>query len=115
MKNMKFKSLLTLVTLALFAVTIYIMSFGDLSKPTVYALFGMLTIYSLLCANTFQRMSEIPAEGRTKKILDIIFSTFELHAHKIPEEAEFSINDVKVDNEVVRTHNTKIDSFEIHL
>ena len=110
MKNMKLSPVLPFMSVLLLSLSMLIMSTQGVSKELILGLFIVVFSFCLLCAITLRNIKQIPNIDRNEKVLDIIFSTFELHAHKLPDDEEFEIR-----QEITPRKNGKVDSFEIHL
>lgn len=110
MKNMKLSPALPLLSVILISLSMLIMSTQGTPKELILGLFVVVFSFCLLCAMTLRNIRQIPEIDRNEKVLDIIFSSFELHAHKLPDDEDFEIL-----QDITPRKNGKVDSFEIHL
>ena len=114
MKKINFETILTCTAMLLLALTITIMLTDGIPKPLLIGLFAIVAVFTVMTALTLRNLDRISKIDRSQNVLDIIFSTFELHAHKLPDGEEFEIGDYLSESERASRKN-KVDSFEIHL
>ena len=115
MKHLNLSTLLTTVSVMLLGLSMLIISTAGIPKVLILGLFIVVVTFSLLAAITLRNINQIPNIDRSEKVLDIIFSTFELHAHKLPDDEDFDLDKLERERAISSVKNGKVDSFEIHL
>lgn len=115
MKYMNYSLLLKIITGTLLCLSMLIISTAGIPKTLILGIFLVVFSFTILAAMTLRNIKKRPTVDRNEKVLDIIFSTFELHAHRLPDGEEFDLADLKIERKMATRKKGKVDSFEIHL
>lgn len=114
MKDINFKLILTIMTASLLALCMVIISNQSAPKTLIIGLFLIVLSFSVLVAISTRRITEIEGIDREKNKLDIIFSTFELNAKKLPEDVDL-IEEALANHQIPKNNSGKVNSFELHI
>lgn len=114
MKDINFKLILAILTVSLLGLSMLIVSSLNVQKPLIIGLFLVVSSFCVLVAISTRRITQVEGIDRQKNKLDIIFSTFELHAKKLPEDID--LIELELANHNIKNNNgSKVNSFENHL
>lgn len=115
MKNMNLQLVMITMVAFVMGIALFIMSTAGLPKSLFFTVLLTALVFSTLCAVSLRRLIAIEEKDHTQKVLDIIFSTFELQA-RLPKYEDIIIEGDKVSlRNIPALPKSKVDSFEHHL
>ncbi len=113
--DISLKKVMVIMVVLVMGASLFVMSTPMLPKALFFSVFAVALAFSVLCAVTYRRILDTEQKDHSRKVVDVVLSSFELHA-KLPK-----FEDIVIDGDNVRMKQTpaplknKVDSFEHHL